>query len=54
MTPQMARDDSFMLMETFMLENGKTIKPMDKESTPIWMELFIKESGKRTSNMVME
>ena len=34
-TKQMAKEDSFMLTETFMMDTGKTTKLMDKEFTHI-------------------
>lgn len=43
-----------MLMEMYMKDNGKMIKPMDMESIPIKMELNMKENGLKINNMEME
>ena len=42
----------FMQMKTFILENGRTIKPMVLVLTSIQMVLNTKEIGLKTNNMV--
>jgi len=50
-TRPMEREDSFMPMEMFMREPGKTIKLMVSEFTCMLMALAMKETGRKTSNM---
>lgn len=42
----------FMLMEMCMMVIGKTTKLTDMEFILIWMALVIKETGRKTNNMV--
>lgn len=53
-TKLMERVDLFMLMEISMMGTGKMITHMGPVCTVIWMELNIKEIGKRISSMVKE
>jgi hypothetical protein len=41
-----------MLMEMCMWENGKMTRQKDRGYTCTWMELGMKDSGERISNMV--
>ena len=50
----MVEEDLFMQMETFTMESGRTIKPMDTEFIITLMELAMKDTGSKISNMVME
>jgi len=45
MTKQMAEDDLFMQTETFMKENGKTIKVKDMECISIQTGLSTRANG---------
>jgi hypothetical protein len=40
-------------MELDMKENGRKIKHVEKESSGMWMVIFLKENGKMTKLTVM-
>ena len=48
----MAKESSITLMETFMMDSGKTISVMAMVSTPIRKGPSIRETGKMTHNRV--
>lgn len=50
----MGMEDSYMLMEMSILENGSKIKLMDMEFIVIWMEQDMKVNGYKTSSKAME
>lgn len=52
-TKPMVAADSFMLMETYMKENGKMTRLMGSASTITQMELDMKGIGEKISNMGM-
>lgn len=50
----MAMVNFITLMEIFMKESGKTIRPMEKGFTFMPMELNTSDNGKKTNNMAKE
>lgn len=51
---QMEEEDSFMLTETCLRETGKMTRLTGWEFTLIWMELGMKDSGRKIVKMEME
>ena len=49
----MAKVDLFMLMETSTMDRGRTIRLTVEVSIAIWTAPNMKETGSRTSSMVM-
>jgi hypothetical protein len=50
----MATEESYMLMEIYMMVNGRTIRHKEMVNIPNLMELNIMENGWRISRMDME
>ena len=53
-TELMEKEDSYMLMEIFMMVFGQTIKLMVSEFISMWMVPSMKENGRMTCSMVKE